>query len=74
MNIFKGSALSTAFFLPGCAIDNSGSVNSFRAQEIRETTLACYKSHDDERHLLGSQNVWMGCNRWADAKVRRSDP
>ena len=73
MNIVKASALSTAFFLSGCAFDNSGSVNSFLAQEVRDTTVACYKSHDDERLLLGSQHVWMACNRWADAKARRSN-
>ena len=73
MNIFKASTLSTAFLLSGCAFDNSGSFSSFLAQEVRESTLACYKSHDDERLLLGSQNVWMACNRWADAKARRSN-
>ena len=72
MNIVKGSALSTAFLLSGCAFDNSGSVNSFLAQEVREWTVACYKSHDDERLVLGSQHVWMACNRWADAKARRN--
>ena len=73
MDIVKASALYTALFLSGCAFDNSGSVNSFLAQEVRDATLACYKSHDDERLLLGSQYVWMTCNRWADAKARRSN-
>ena len=73
MNIVKASAFSTAFFFSGCAFDNSGSVNYFLAQEVRDATVACYKHHDDERLLLGSQNVWMACNRWADAKARRSN-
>ena len=73
MNIVRASLLSTAFFLSGCAFDNSGSVNSFLAQEVRDAAVACYKSHDDERLLLGSQHVWIACNRWADAKARRSN-
>ena len=73
MNIVKVTALSTAFYLSGCTFDNSGSVNYFLAQEVRETTVACYKNYDDERLLLGSQRVWMACSRWADAKARRSN-
>ena len=60
MNIVKASALSTAFFLSGCAFDNSGSVNSFLAQEVRDTTVACYKHHDDERDRHGHRRVVLG--------------
>ena len=74
MNIVKASALSTAFFLSGCAFDNSvPSIAPSLLRRLEKATVACYKSHDDERPLLGSKHVWMACNRWADAKARRRE-